>query len=256
MIFSILGIWLISVAEGSIYHLDWERLLRNLCISAIITLVGMRYFFMQQQWKQQLVSEAESKLRALQARIHPHFLFNSMNTIASLTRSQPELAEEVVEDLSELFRASFSDQTLAPFMDEVTLCRRYMHIEGLRFGDRLTVDWQLDPLPEKTLLPPLIIQPLLENAINHGISRLEQGGVIQVAARLVDEMVEIEVTNPYNPDPSSRRPGNGMALQNIRTRIEVMYGEQGQLNVREKTGAFCVILRFPVVPPGKQLKEK
>ncbi len=147
-------------------------LLKSLGISAIVSALMLRYLYFQHLWRLQVQAESQARFQALQSRIRPHFLFNSMNTIASLTRSDPKLAEEVVHDLSDLFRASLSDardqNTLG---DELELARGYLRIEHQRLGERLRVEWDLEGLPESAILPALILQPLLENAVYHALSQ-------------------------------------------------------------------------------------
>ena len=144
---------------------DWTQIGGQLVIASIITGLALRYFYVQQQLRARERAELQSRLQALQSRIRPHFLFNSMNIIASLIAIDPDTAESVVEDLSELFRASLNEAgNQVPMADELALCRRYVRIEQLRLGERLTVDWQLDPHGDLKI-PLLSLQPLLENAI-------------------------------------------------------------------------------------------
>jgi len=222
-------------------------LLRNLTISTVVAAVILRHLYIQFQWRQRLQSEARARIQALQARIRPHFLFNSMNTIASLTRSDPEAAETAVEDLSELFRASLSgtnEQTTLG--DEIELAQRYLGIEKLRLGERLAVDWQLGDLPLDARLPPLVLQPLLENAIYHGIEPLPSGGTIKVGGRRVDEMVEITVSNPV-PDTLAARSqqGNHIAQENIHQRLAIAFGARAGLQSTAGEGDYQVSIRFP-----------
>ena len=159
-----------------------EFLIRNLTISAIVTTVALRYFYVQFQLKKNIQAEAHARIQALQARVRPHFLFNSMNTIASLTRSDPALAEEVVEDLADLFRVNLADaRTRVPLGEELALTRRYLHIEQLRLGERLTVEEDTAGVPQDAAIPMLTIQPLVENAVYHGIEPLPEGGAIRAA---------------------------------------------------------------------------
>ena len=142
-------------------------------------------------------AEARSRIHALQARIRPHFFFNSMNTIASLTCTDPSRAEEAVADLADLFRATMKDSDEPYHMsEELELCRTYVRMEELRLGDRLTVQWQIDAALMPAIVPSLSIQPLLENAIHHGIEPLDGGGVVLVAGELSDNDLIITVTNP------------------------------------------------------------
>jgi two-component system sensor histidine kinase AlgZ len=222
-------------------------LLRNLAISTVVAAVVLRYLYVQFQWRQQVKTEARARIQALQARIRPHFLFNSMNTIAALTRSEPATAEAAVEDLSDLFRAALNnsdDQTTLD--DELTLARRYLNIEALRLGARLAVTWELEGIPLDVRVPPLILQPLLENAIYHGIEPLPQGGTIHVSGRRIDDLVEITVSNPV-PDAmaGTRQQGNHMAQENIHQRLAIAFGTRAGLQSTAGAGSYQVSIRFP-----------
>ncbi len=225
----------------------WAFLLRNAGISAIATAMLLRYFFVAHQWGLHVRAEARSRIHALQARIRPHFFFNSMNTIASLTRSNPSRAEEAVADLADLFRATMKDSEEPYHMsEELDLCRTYLRMEELRLGDRLTVQWQIDAALLPAIVPSLSIQPLLENAIHHGIEPLDGGGTVLVAGMLSGDDLVITVTNPVT-DMTGRfmRPGNRLALENIRERLNLAYGERGGVDVTEEEGHYSVTLRFP-----------
>ena len=226
-------------------------LLRSLTMSTVIAAVILRYLYVQHQWRQQVLAEARARVQALQARIRPHFLFNSMNTIAALTRSQPEVAERAIEDLSDLFRASLGqadDRTTLG--DELELARRYLHIEALRLGDRLSVTWNMDGLPLDVKVVPLMLQPLLENAIYHGIEPLPAGGAIRVAGRLTDGKVEIEISNPVPADRScAPHQGSQLAQENIRQRLQLAFGDTARLETGQKDGSYRVLLRYPLTKP-------
>ena len=225
----------------------WTFLFRNVGISAIVTAMLLRYFFVAHQWSLHVRAEARSRIHALQARIRPHFFFNSMNTIASLTRSNPGRAEEAVADLADLFRATMRDSEEPYHMnEELELWRTYLRMEELRLGDRLTVQWQIDDALMPAIVPSLSIQPLLENAIHHGIEPLDGGGVVLVAGELNSDDVVVTVTNPVT-DMTGRfmRPGNRLALENIRERLTLAYGERGRVDVSEEEGRYTVTLRFP-----------
>jgi two-component system sensor histidine kinase AlgZ len=184
----------------------------------------------------------------LQARIRPHFLFNSMNTIAALTRSDPKRAEEAVEDLADLFRATLRDShTPLRLKEELELTRIYQRIEALRLGSRLDVRWDVGSLPMRAFVPGLTVQPLLENAIYHGIEPLERGGTVTVSGRVVDGEVELVVSNPVAEAGASGEPrtGNRLALDNIRQRLDLAYGGRGSLEVEQAPGLYRVTLRFP-----------
>jgi two-component system sensor histidine kinase AlgZ len=225
----------------------WSFLLRNEGICVIVTAMLLRYFFVTHEWQKHVRAEARSRIQALQARIRPHFLFNSMNTIAALTRSDPARAEEAVEDLADLFRATLRD-SYSPLRlkEELELSRIYQRIEALRLGERLRVAWNVAELPMRAFVPGLTVQPLLENAIYHGIEPLENGGTVTVSGRVVDGDIEIVVTNPVaEKKAGEERPGNRLALDNIRQRLELAYGRQGSLVVEQLAGEYRVTMRFP-----------
>lgn len=205
-----------------------DLFVQNLAVSAIVTAVLLRYFYLQHQWKQRLRIEAEARLQALQAQIRPHFLFNSMNTIASLTRSQPALAEAVVEDLADLFRACLTDFHIPSTLhQELITCRHYLRIEELRFGDRLHAVIDLDQLPANALLPKLSLQPLVENAIYHGIEPSPEGGTVRIAGQRKNNEMTIVIENSL-PRPGSAMPreGNRIARENVRERLETFFGRK------------------------------
>ncbi len=236
-----------GIGAGLFPDSHWAFLLRNAGISAIATAMLLRYFFVAHQWGLHVRAEARSRIHALQARIRPHFFFNSMITIASLTRCNPSRAEEAVADLADLFRATMKDSEEPYHMsEELELCRTYLRMEELRLGDRLTVQWQIDAVLMPAIVPSLSIQPLLENAIHHGIEPLDGGGTVLVAGELSGDDLVITVTNPVT-DMTGRfmRPGNRLALENIRERLNLAYGERGGVDVTEEEGRYTVTLRFP-----------
>jgi len=225
----------------------WPFLLRNLGICTIVTALLLRYFFVAHAWQKHVRAEARSRINALQARIRPHFLFNSMNTIASLTRTSPKLAEEAVEDLADLFRATLkdSDKPLR-LKEELELSRMYQRIEALRLGNRLEVSWDVAALPMRATVPSLTIQPLLENAIYHGIEPLDGGGTVTVRGCVENGDIVITVANPVPSDGRrASRDGNRTAVDNIRQRLELAYGERGRMEVDTADGQYSVTLRFP-----------
>lgn len=243
--------WLIHYPGGlgGLWHSQF--LARNLLIGLIITGPLLRYFYVQQQWRRQVRAESESRLQALQSRIRPHFLFNSMNTIVSLIRQKPEQAEQVVENLADLFRASISDaRQRVTLAEELELCERYLQIEQLRLGDRLKVHWQVGELPDDAQVPALLLQPLIENAIYHGIEPRTEGGTIEVEGVVDGQQLRITIRNPLPEAPSSRpfRPGNQLALQNIRDRLAAAFDGPTQLALDEDDRRYKVCLSFPYEP--------
>jgi len=238
--------WILS--GGKPTHVDISRLLGQLVIAGIISVLALRYFYVQQQLRAQEQSELESRIQALQSRIRPHFLFNSMNIIASLIATDPETAETVVEDLSELFRASLNDAgNQVALTDELDLCERYVRIEALRLGERLKIEWQIEAPGKSVKIPLLTLQPLLENAIYHGIQPLPEGGTIYVRLWFEDDAVHVEIDNPL-PSESlrSHSQGNKMALNNIRSRLSVLYGGRAVLTTSQTDGRYVTALRYPL----------
>ena len=226
-----------------------SRVAGQLVISGIITGLVFRYFYVQQRLRLQEQSELQSRIQALQSRIRPHFLFNSMNIIASLIATDPETAETVVEDLSELFRASLNEAgNQVPIEEELDLCERYIRIEALRLGDRLRLDWDVEVVSPGTRIPLLTLQPLLENAIYHGIQPLPDGGTIALQLRYDGDDVIIRIVNPVPPpNRASESQGNRMALQNIRSRLAVLYGNKAALDTEVAGETFITELRFPKI---------
>ncbi len=221
-------------------------ILRTFAISSIVIALAMRYLYISSEWRRSIVLEAQSRISALQALIRPHFLFNSMNTSASLTRTDPSLAEEAVEDLADLLRANLSgpkDRTT--LKEELEVAAIYQRIEKLRLGERLNVRWNVGELPMRALIPSLTIQPLLENAIYHGIELLPEGGEVTVSGMRNDKSLEIEIRNPVPADQSAQKGGNQMALANIRQRFELAYGAKATVTVEQTDKEFSVKLFFP-----------
>ena len=224
-------------------------LIRNVGIGSIVCALILRYFYIQDQWKRQTKAEMESRIQALQSRIRPHFLFNSMNTIANLTRSDPKLAEEVIEDFADLFRASLAKaNTLTTLGEEIFISKQYLNIEALRLRDRLKTEWVDNNVHNDALLPPLIFQPLLENAIYHGIEPSEEGGAIWVEIENVGTEIHAKITNTLPADgQSALRKGNQIAIENTRQRMLVVFEGEAKLSYEETDTTYQVLLTFPYV---------
>ena len=222
-------------------------LLRSMGISAIVGAIVLRYLYVQHQWRKNIEATATSRYQALQSRIRPHFLFNCMNTIASLTRKAPELAEQSVEDLADLFRASLLEPTeLYKISEEWKLCQHYLRIEKHRLGDRLNIEWDIDTLPKDALVPPLSLQPLVENAIYHGIERLAEGGTIQIKGELNGDIFHLNFTNPVPPaNIEDTHKGNKHAQENIRQRLNAIFGEDSNLIFKNTDTHYIVELTLP-----------
>jgi two-component system sensor histidine kinase AlgZ len=190
---------------------------------------------------------ADARLQALQARIRPHFLFNSLNSVLSLMRSQPRQAETALENLAELYRALMADnQRLSPLARELELARAYVELEALRLGERLGVDWRVDGAPDDALLPALVLQPLLENAVIHGIEPNPAGGRIGVDIFVRGDSLGIVVRNPVCAAEGGARRGNGMALGNIRERLALHFDAEARLSARTVGDEFVVQMVMPL----------
>lgn len=190
-------------------------------------------------------AQAEARLAALNARIRPHFLFNSLNAVLSLIRARPQQAEAALESLSDLFRAAMRDPgELVSLADEIDLGRQYLELEKLRLGERLHVDWQLVGVPMDLPIPPLMLQPLLENAVYHGIEPSPEGGAVTVAIRQVGEELRIVISNP-TAGQLPHAAGNQMALANIRERLALYYDLEARLETEAGDHRYDVRITLP-----------
>ncbi len=258
LVLCVLGQWIIYGASGmafagdQAFSFDGWLLLNSMVIAAILSGILLRYLYLQQQLRNQQQAEMQARIQALQSRIRPHFLFNSMNSIASLIATDPDTAERVVEDLSELFRASLAEPTLIPLGRELELCKHYLDIEQLRLGRRLELDWQIGSYNKELKIPSLMMQPLVENAIFHGIEPLPKGGKITVKVSQNDKQLSIVITNPYllvrknqaNSEQTQRH--NRMALDNIRRRLTAHFGTAARLSSSAENGVFTTYIFCPL----------
>ncbi len=237
-------LYAVKVAEGA--HLMF--LGKNVAIAAIVAIIALRYLYLQHQVRRRLIAESRARVQALQSRIRPHFLFNSMNTIAALVRSQPDVAEQTIEDLADLFRMSLSGSDKKHTLgQELEMAKRYLRIEQLRLGERMEMKWDIAEAPLGALIPPVILQPLLENAVYHGIEPRVNGGMVQFSARLKEGEVVILVVNsmPDENEKKNTRKGHQIAIKNIQERLELSYNPPGRLTMREDGGYFSVEVRIP-----------
>jgi two-component system sensor histidine kinase AlgZ len=238
---------------GHLFPLDHAAfLLRGGLISFIFGALALRYFYVTHEWRRNVEMEARSRIHALQARIRPHFLFNSMNTIAALTRSNPKQAEEAVEDLADLFRANLSEaRAQIPLKEELEVARIYQRIEELRLGSRLKVEWRVNDVPMRALVPSLLVQPLLENAIYHGIERLPGGGTVIVSGERDGDSLRLSVANPIPSESHPRdREGNRIAVANITQRLELAFPGQSGIEITQTADSYIVTLTFPCIEPA------
>ncbi|PTT80634.1 sensor histidine kinase, partial [Pelomonas sp. HMWF004] len=190
-------------------------------------------------------ADAVARLVELQARIRPHFLFNTLNSAIALVQVDPARAESVLEDLAELFRVALADaSTSVTLAEEVELAKRYLAIEQIRFGKRLRVTWQLDPLADNTHVPPLLLQPLVENAVRHGVEPNDDGGDVEVRTRRRGSMVEIRIINTVGAQ--ARTPGHGLALRNVRQRLKLMHDVSARFDIDASERRFALRILLPL----------
>jgi len=188
-----------------------------------------------------------ARLAELQARIRPHFLFNTLNSAIALVRAEPRQAERLLEDLSDLFRYALTEQAQSVTLaDEVTLAQRYLAIEQVRFGERMQVEWVLDPRADRALLPPLLLQPLVENAVKHGVEPSASGARIRVSTQCRGSSVVIKVSNTVNLQAAGSSGGMGVALANVRERLSLLHDVQGRFQAGLKDGVFQVRIEVPL----------
>jgi two-component system sensor histidine kinase AlgZ len=241
-----LAITLLVLRFGAlILETEMEDAGRDVFFAVATTLTLIGYFNLRNRALSPALSEA--RLQALQARIRPHFLFNSINAVLSLIRAEPRRAEAALEDMADLFRVLMADnRDLAPLENEVELCRQYLALEQLRLGDRLQIDWHVDNMPKDALMPPLVLQPLLENAVYHGIEPSIEPGVVSVNIYHVRDQVHMVLRNPYRKD-GSHHAGNKMALGNIRERLALHFDAEASLRARVGDSEYEVHITIPYV---------
>ena len=216
-------------------------------VAALAVGVVLRYLYVNDSWKAQVRANARAEVEALQARIKPHFLFNSMNTIAGLVRSDPVVAERAVLDLSDLFRAALgASQSDSSLDEEVELAERYLAIEQLRLGERLRVVWRKrEPLPWKMPLPRLILQPLVENAVLHGVSRLPAGGEVEIELTQLADRLLLRIRNPAPTPAEGRAGGSRHAQHSIGQRLRYAYGPTARMTAGWDGGYYLCELHVP-----------
>ena len=222
--------------------------LGSAAIAALITAVVLRYLFVIDGWQAQVRASARAEADALQARIKPHFLFNSMNTIAGLVRHDPVVAERAVLDLSDLFRAALgAGESDSSLREEVELAERYLAIEALRLGPRLQVEWRrTEPLPWALPLPRLVLQPLLENAVLHGVSRLPQGGCVDIDIAVEGDHLRVVIRNPALPLDGHAGNGAGHAQRSIGHRLAYVFGPRARMTTQWQDGYYRCELSVPI----------
>lgn len=231
-------LWLDPLLAGTVFPLTGVALFSLLVGAGLLA-----YFNLRARALSPAITEA--RLQALQARIRPHFLFNSLNAVLSLVRSDPKRAEHALENMADLFRALMGNASqLVQLEDEVAITRAYLELEQLRLGDRLQVTWHINKMPADALIPPLVIQPLVENAVYHGIEPQPEGGEISLNIYLSSDKVHIVVRNPIAAD-ASRHKGNRIALANIRERLLLHFDLDAQLKLEPLGAVYQVHIAIP-----------
>lgn len=253
-IFSGFGSWLLA---GSA-KVDYVLVFNNTVIAAVFAGIVLRYFYLQQQLLNQQQAELKARLQSLQSRIRPHFLFNSLNTIAYLIDEEPKTAEKMVLDLADLFRVSLNESGLVSLEDEIALSKRFIDMEKLRLADRLSVVWRTSDIGIpfcRISTPSLLLQPLIENAIYHGVQPLAEGGEVSVDITTTDNQVHIRIENPLAPKQlhvsGKEHRGNGIALENIVHRLNAFFEKQTRVTVERGEERFVVNVHYPLVEVDK-----
>ena len=228
--------WLASAATGA--------LLAALLVTALILRASAS-----------MPADAQARLVELQSRIRPHFLFNTLNSAIALVRAEPAKAETLLEDLSDLFRYALAEpHATTTLAEEIELAKRYLAIEHVRFGPRLQVQWQLDEQVHQALLPPLLLQPLVENAIHHGVEPSAHGGKLQIRTERKGDRVVLQIINTLpsllDGEPPRISRGHGMALANVRARLSLLHDLDAQFSARSQSGFFVVRLNLPLPASG------
>ncbi len=221
------------------------EIFRYWVFSLTVTGVLLAYFNLRSRALSPAFTEA--RLQALQSRIRPHFLFNCINAVLSLIRADPKRAEHALEDMADLFRVLMADnRQLSPLQREIELCQQYLQLEQLRLGERLKVEWHIDNFPSDALIPPLVLQPLLENAVYHGIEPIADTGIININIYKSRNEVHIVLRNPYLTE-GKHHSGNKMALNNIRERLALHFDAESRLESKVSDSVYQVHIIIPFV---------
>lgn len=256
------GVWAVNLIVGAltmtIYYFGGEfyrpgisddpyfDVLRAEFLSMATCNLMLMYFRLRARVLSRALDDA--RLQVLRARIRPHFLYNTINAVLGILRSSPKKAETALEDMADLFRMAMADERdLVPLKQEIQLCRQYLALEQLRMGGRLRVDWQLQDMPADALIPALLLQPLLENAVYHGIEPLVEGGCIDVMLRRSGGTLQIVVENPCTVSEERLHAGNKIALQNIRERLALLFDAEASYQVTSGKDYYRVEISLPYV---------
>lgn len=249
----VVAVLLLTLALTALVHVLGRRLFgadigafeRHGLFAVLVSGVLLGYFHLRSRAFSPALSEA--RLQALQARIRPHFLFNSINAVLSLIRSDPKRAEQALEDMADLFRVLMADnRQLVPLEKEVALCRQYLDLEQLRLGERLQIAWHIEKMPGDALIPPLVLQPLLENAVYHGIEPRAEPGEVVINIYRARDQVHMVLANPYRME-GDHHSGNKMALGNIRERLQLHFDAEASLSTKVDSVSYQVHIIVPYV---------
>jgi len=241
--FEVFVAWVVAAVGGDLLPSRQLPFSHVAALTLFVTGVLLLYFDLRARALTPAIAEA--RIQALQARIRPHFLYNSINAVLSLIRSDPRGAERALEDMADLFRVLMADnRSLAPIADEVTLARQYLAIEAIRLGERLRVSWRTEGMPPDALVPPLVLQPLVENAVYHGIEPSPSGGEIAIDIGRSGNQLHMTLTNPV-PAESRHAPGNRMAIANIRERLQLHFDAEASMKSEVRGGVYVVTIRMP-----------
>lgn len=238
--------WLLFQHEWGLSANEWRAdALKVATLVLIVGLLGLAAF--QNHWRarQLAIRAKQAELEALQARIRPHFLFNTLNTGAALVHQRPEAVEQLLLDLSDLFRAALAGPQQIPLEDELALARRYLEIEGLRFRDRLRVEWSLPRTIPDVTVPALTIQPLVENAIRHGVERLPRGGEVEITVSTAPGKVIVRISNPVPAPGDAGRQGHNVGLPAAQERVEALTAGRGSVVTQREGDRFVATVRLP-----------
>ncbi len=224
----------------------FERAGLNLSFGMLLGAFCFRYLYLREQWNRKQNSELNARIQAMQARIHPHFLFNSLNSAISLISIDPNKAEDMLLNLSRLFRASFQELKLVSLQEEIELCRQYLAIEQIRLGERLNIEWKLvnPELYPRVQIPLLTLQPLAENSIFHGVEKILTKSTISILIEILQNQVNIVITNPYAQDKITLRQGHGIAVENVKQRLKAYYGPSVSFQAFAGNGMFTTVVQY------------
>lgn len=257
---SVVVLTLATYYSGSVLYSSMVRganyfdAVRYVMLSVVICGILQLYFRLRNQLLTRALNEA--RLQVLRARIRPHFLFNTINAVLGIVRNQPKLAETALEDMADLFRvAMWDEQNLVPIGQELQLSKQYAALEQLRMGERLRLEWQIVDVPDDALIPPLLLQPLLENAVYHGIEPLRAGGCINVVVRRNGDELQLKVDNPCPIRSETTHRGNKIALRNIRERLELLFDVEARYEVENGKDFYRVEIVLPYIRERRRPKE-